>query len=378
MSGGMRGRDVDINARGARRVQDGARGEDRLQSEGRPRPGSPAQHADGEFHHHHAHAPGSRHPLGRHLLVVERLSVSFRMYDPAMPYMRAERIESRVLHDVSLSVHTGEILAVVGASGSGKTLLADALLGLYEPNARVTGTIWFDGEQQDAAHLVQLRGHGISLVPQGVTHLNPLMRVGDQVIGPCGLGSAGRARRRERTARMYELFHAHGLARDVARMFPHELSGGMARRVLLICALMDAPRVIVADEPTPGLDVERAVQALADFRSFADAGGGVLLITHDLELALHVADRVAVFHEGTIVEETAAASFADPGLLKHPFSRALWHAMPEHDFDSVAWEEAFGSSSCSARGDGDTSRRTGAKVSASHTGVCALGKEGER
>ena len=106
----------------------------------------------------------------------------------------------------------------------------------------------------------------------------------------------------------------------------------MARRVLLCCALMGNPKLIVADEPTPGLDLDLAVRALADLRAFADGGGGVMLITHDIELALTVADRVAVFRDGTVVEETAVASFADPALLAHPFSRQLWHALPEHDF----------------------------------------------
>ena len=91
-------------------------------------------------------------------------------------------------------------------------------------------------------------------------------------------------------------------------------------------------RVIVADEPTPGLDLDLAVRALDDFRAFANEGNGVLLITHDIELALRVADRVAVFKDGTVVEETATASFADPSLLRHPFTRQLWHALPEHDF----------------------------------------------
>jgi ABC-type dipeptide/oligopeptide/nickel transport system ATPase component len=97
---------------------------------------------------------------------------------------------------------------------------------------------------------------------------------------------------------------------------------------------MDNPQVIIADEPTPGLDLELAQRALADLREFADSGGGVLLITHDIELALRVADRVAVFNEGTGVEETAVANFASPGTLEHPFSRALWHALPEHGFQA--------------------------------------------
>jgi ABC-type glutathione transport system ATPase component len=99
---------------------------------------------------------------------------------------------------------------------------------------------------------------------------------------------------------------------------------------------MGGPRVIVADDPTPGLDLELARRALSDLRSFADAGNGVLLITHDIELALGVADRIAVFNDGSVVEETAVANFASPDLLRHPFTRALWHALPEHDFAASA------------------------------------------
>ncbi len=247
------------------------------------------------------------------------------MYDPDQPFLKARKQEVEVLHDLSVAVHEGEIIAIVGASGSGKTLLADAIMGLFEPNARVSGSIWFDGKLVDARDLAHLRGRGISLVPQGVSSLDPMMRVGRQVEGfATGEGRAVRKRRR------IELFERYGLGADVAKCYPHELSGGMARRVLLCCALMDNPRLIVADEPTPGLDLELAVRALDDFRSFADAGGGVLLITHDIDLALRVADRVAVFKDGTIIEETATANFASPDTLRHPFTKALWRALPEH------------------------------------------------
>ncbi len=304
---------------------------DRLEPETASPEAPAAAHRDAELHHHHTHADGSRHTAGHHLLTVEHLGVSFTMYDPAAPFFSAKKVELPVIRDLSVSVHEGEVLAVVGASGSGKTLLADAILGLYEPNARVEGSIFFDGRRVGTRDLARLRGHGISLVPQSVMHLDPLMRVGEQVIGACS-----GAQRRERAERMRGLFARYGLAPEVERLYPHELSGGMARRVLLMCALMDEPRLIVADEPTPGLDLELAVRALDDLRTFARSGGGVLLITHDLELALTVADRVAVFKDGTVVEETSCTSFAAPELLHHPFSRALWHAMPEHDFAACA------------------------------------------
>ena len=279
-------------------------------------------------HHHHTHGSHSHHVRGHHLLQVEDLSIAFRMYDPQAPFFRAKQKSVEVIHGLSISVHEGEIVAVVGASGSGKTLLADSIMGLFEPNATVTGTIWFDGQRQDAASLAKLRGSGIALVPQSVNHLDPLMKIGPQVEESAErLDGPARARRR---ARREELFERYGLAPEVAGMYPYELSGGMARRVLLCTALMDSPKLIVADEPTPGLDLDLAQAALADFRDFADDGGGVLLITHDIELALRVADRVAVFEDGTIVEETSVESFSSPDLLRHPFSRELWHALPEH------------------------------------------------
>lgn len=288
-------------------------------------------HGDAQIHHHHRHASVSHHEQGHHLLQVEDLSVGFRMYDESAPYFRAKQRMVEVIHRLSIAVHMGEIVAVVGASGSGKTLLADAVLGLFEPNATVSGRIWFDGQPQDATTLGQLRGRGISLVPQSINHLDPLMKVGRQVEG----FAHSYASRPERRRRRKELFARYGLSEEVANQYPFELSGGMARRVLLCCALIDDPRVIIADEPTPGLDLELAVRALDDFRDFANAGGGVLLITHDVELALRVADRVAVFKDGTVVEETAVANFASPDLLEHPFSRELWHALPEHGFQLV-------------------------------------------
>lgn len=304
---------------------------------GAPRCAHGPEHRGGELHHHHTHASGSRHVGGHHLLSVEGLSVSFTMYDPEAPFWRAGRVRAEVLHDLSLSVHVGEVLAVVGASGSGKTVLADALLGRWDANAEVRGRIWFDGVEQGGRGLAPLCGRGVSLAPQGVGSLDPLMRVGEQVRGAArGATRAERAADAERRRRCQrELFAAYGLPAEVERMYPHELSGGMARRVLLACALMDDPRLIIADEPTPGLDLELAVHALDDLRAFADKGGGVLLITHDIELALRVADRVAVFRDGTIVEETGVESFSSPELLRHPFSRQLWHALPTHDFRAI-------------------------------------------
>ena len=280
-------------------------------------------HAGQPTHHHHSHAAHSVHAGGHHLLQLDDVSVGFERY--AGRGVLAHRETRFVVEHLSLSLHEGEILALVGASGSGKTLIADTVMGLFAPNAYVTGRVWFDGAPMGERSLAPLRGSKIAFVPQSVESLDPLQRVGRQIER-----LAKDMSKQEAAARRRELFARYRLDEEAARRYPFELSGGMARRVLLIGALMNRPRVIVADEPTPGLDMELAVQAMEDFRRFADDGGGVLLITHDIELALRVADRIAVFKDGTVVEEPAVASFASPDLLQHPFSRELWYALPEH------------------------------------------------
>lgn len=283
-------------------------------------------HAGQPTHHHHSHAAHSVHAGGHHLLQLDDVSVGFERY--AGRGVLAPRETRFVVEHLSLSLHEGEILALVGASGSGKTLIADTIMGLFAANAQVTGRVWFDGAAMDERSLAPLRGNRIAFVPQSVESLDPLQRVGRQIER-----LAQGMTKQEARARRRELFARYRLNEETSRLYPFELSGGMARRVLLIGALMNRPHVIVADEPTPGLDMELAVRAMDDFRAFANDGGGVLLITHDIELALRVADRIAVFEDGTVVEETAVASFASPDLLQHPFSKALWRALPEHGME---------------------------------------------
>ena len=289
-------------------------------------------HKNSGEHHRHTHETTSKHEKGHHLLQVENLSIGFNRYtEQTSLNSKKERLE--IIHDLHVSVHEGEILAIVGASGAGKTLLAQTLMGQFEPNAFVQGAIWFDGKLQNASTLAALRGKDIALVPQTVLALDPLMKVGAQIVGKRGDTKA-------RKKKLKELFEHYGLSSEVEELYPFELSGGMARRVLLCTALIEEPKLIIADEPTPGLEIELAAKAIDDFRHFANQGGGVLLITHDVELALRVANRVAVFMDGTVVEETAVSNFSSPNTLQHPFSKALWHALPEHDFVSTEYAAA--------------------------------------
>ena len=265
----------------------------------------------------------------KELLRIEHLTVSFAQYEKRS----AKQGELQVIRDLNVTVREGEIVAVVGSSGSGKSLLAHAIMGILPANAAASGSIFYRGSTCGEAELKALRGREIALVPQSVNYLDPLMKVGRQIIGE--------TKKRQEEARMRELLARYGLADEVADLYPFELSGGMARRVLLLTALMWQPRLIIADEPTPGMDLALAKQAMQDFRTFADDGNGVLLITHDLELALEVADRIVVFYAGTTVEEAKVTDFADETLLRHPYTRALYETLPGRGFAALPGTQPY-------------------------------------
>ena len=257
-----------------------------------------------------------------HILEIQDLSISFRQYEKGI-----RQVDLPVISRLNVTVHEGEIVAVVGSSGSGKSLLAHAILGLLPSNAMCSGEFFFLQEPLTPERMEKLRGKEIALVPQSVTYLDPLMKVGKQV-------RRGR-RDRETVSRQRELFSQYGLAQEVEEKYPFACSGGMSRRILLATALMENPRLIIADEPTPGMELSLAGKAMEDFRRFADMGNGVLLITHDIELALKVADRIAVFYAGTTVEEALVSDFESEELLRHPYTIALWRAMPRNGFHPI-------------------------------------------
>ncbi len=256
------------------------------------------------------------------LLEIHDLSVSFRMYDHGL-----SQTDLEVISNLHLSVHPGEILAVAGSSGSGKSLLASAILGILPPNATVRGHLHYKGQELNAQRQKQLRGTEIALVPQSVSFLDPLMKAGKQAEG----------HHRPRTpAPIKSLFRRLELPEETERLYPFQLSGGMARRVLVSTALLTDARLVIADEPTPGMSLEQAMEALGMFREMAREGKAVILITHDIDLAFEFADRVAVFYAGTTVETAPASDFrSGPDRLRHPYSKALWNALPQNGFQPI-------------------------------------------
>lgn len=256
------------------------------------------------------------------LLEIHDLSVSFKMYDKAL-----EQKELQVISDLHLTVCPGEIVAVAGSSGSGKSLLASAILGILPDNATVRGHLHYKGRQLTPERQAELRGSEIALVPQSVAFLDPLMKVGRQADGH---------KKPYPTEKRRSLFRRFGLPEQTEKLYPFQLSGGMARRVLVSTALISDAQLIIADEPTPGMSLEQALEALQMFRELADEGKAVILITHDIDLAFEFAGRVAVFYAGTTVETAPVADFrAGPDALRHPYSKALWHALPQNGFKPI-------------------------------------------
>lgn len=264
------------------------------------------------------------------LLKVKDISLSFIQYASGL-----RQTELKVITNLSIEAFTGEILAVVGSSGSGKSLLAHAILGILPANAKLEGKIEYNGQELTQEKKEELRGKEIALVPQSINYLDPLMKVSDQVIGCVEEKNEGRMRKLQK-----EIFQRYNLKPDVERMFPHELSGGMTRRVLVSTAVINSSKLIIADEPTPGLDERTLNETLSHLKDIANKGCAVILITHDIEAALKISNKIAVFYAGTVLEVANVEDFKNDGEnLRHPYTRALWNALPQNKFQAIKGQQ---------------------------------------
>ncbi|MDE7414836.1 MAG: ABC transporter ATP-binding protein [Lachnospiraceae bacterium] len=262
------------------------------------------------------------------VLEICDLSVAFKMYDSVF----GQR-DLQVISDLSIKVYGGEILAIAGSSGSGKSLLASAILGILPENAIVTGDMRYNGQKLTPELQEKLRGTEMALVPQSIAYLDPLMKIGVQTDGH---------KKPYPKEKRRHIFQRLGLSKSTEKLYPFQLSGGMARRVLVSTALIANAWLIVADEPTPGMSLEQALEAMALFREMADDGKAVILITHDIDLAFAFADRIAVFYAGTTVENASALDFrTKPDALRHPYSKALWRALPQNGFEPIAGVQPY-------------------------------------
>lgn len=255
------------------------------------------------------------------LLSVRHLSTGFPVGDRWVP----------VLHDVSFDIEAGETLALVGESGSGKSLTAYSLLRLVPPPGRVlSGEIRLDdqdllGLPMDA--MDQVRGARVSLIFQEpMSALNPIRTIGSQLVEAMTVHGLGGPDPRARALELLAAVRMDDPERRLAQ-YPHQLSGGLRQRALIALALSCGPSLVVADEPTTALDVTIQAEILNLLRQLKrDFGLSLLLITHDLGVVAHTADRVAVMYAGRIVESgPVRAVLRSPA---HPYTQALLRAMP--------------------------------------------------
>lgn len=258
------------------------------------------------------------------MLEIRNLSVSFSSYSKGL-----KRRATCAIRSLDLTAEPGQVIAIVGQSGAGKSLLAHAVLGILPKNSSVSGDILFKNTRMTPKIAKKLRGREIALIPQSVAFLNPLLRVGAQIARSGRLN--GLSHKDARTASQKAL-KRYGLPGRISKWLPFQLSGGMARRVLTATATIGAADLLIADEPTNGLDINTARETLKHLRELADTGKAVILITHDIDLALQVADKVSVFCGGVTIEEANVADFNGAGALRHPYTRSLWSSLPRNRF----------------------------------------------
>ena len=264
------------------------------------------------------------------ILKVSNFGITFSQYSQGV-----NRTELKVITNLDIELYEGEILAIVGSSGSGKSLLANAIFGIQPDNASMEGEMYFEGRKLSQKDKEKIRGKKIALIPQSVNYLDPLQTVGKQI----GI-SIKNKKNREQV--IEPLLQKYGLEKEVAGYYPFQLSGGMARKVLLATALAYDAKVIIADEPTPGLDDASLEEVLEDFRSMAKEGRAILMITHDIEVALKIADKVAIFYAGTTLEVANTNDFDATGdRLRHPYTKALNKARPDIDFTPIEGTQPY-------------------------------------
>ncbi len=240
---------------------------------------------------------------------------------------------SKAVGGVDLEINRGEILGVIGESGSGKSVTALSVIQLVAipPGKIVSGKIWFEGKnllEMNLDEIRRIRGNKISMIFQEpMTSLNPVLTIGNQIIENIVTHQKlDKPLARERAIEMLKLVGIPSPGKRIDE-YPHQLSGGMRQRAMIAMALSCRPKLLIADEPTTALDVTIQAQILELIRKMRkEIGMAVMMITHDLAVIAEVADNVAVAYGGKVMEYGDVISiFKDP---LHPYTKALYNSIP--------------------------------------------------
>jgi peptide/nickel transport system ATP-binding protein len=244
---------------------------------------------------------------------------------------RHQGVERTLVDDVSLTVNAAESVGLVGESGSGKSLSIKSAMRLLPRNLSVTGSIKFDGvdvSTMSRKELAQYRARNVALIHQDPrAHVNPMRTIAQFVTE--GVVHTGQMTYNEAIERACGLMRDVGIADAERRMsqFPHELSGGLLQRVMIVTALLPSPRLVFADEPTTALDVTVQSDVMAILlEQIHDRNAAMLFVTHDLDLAAAVTDRLAVMYAGSIVETGRSQDLYSRPL--HPYTAGLLQSRP--------------------------------------------------
>lgn len=251
------------------------------------------------------------------MISIRSLSITYDTSARSVPAVRG----------VSLDIPAGKITAIVGESGGGKSSLVYGILRLLPPEASFSGSILYGGENivsASDAWVREFRWKKAALVTQGAMNsLTPVISVGNQIVEVLEVRMG--MKRREAVDRAGELLEMTGLPAGIARRYPHELSGGQKQRAVISMAIACSPDFLLADEPTSALDVITQAEVIGTLAGMVrEKGMGLLLVTHDLPLAASICDRLAVMHQGQIVETGSPRDILDSP--SHPHTRALLSA----------------------------------------------------